>query len=43
MASSQEGTVLEAGWKFQPIAPGTKLAEPAPLYTKLDPLPEATV
>ncbi len=39
----QEGTVVTAGWQFRPITAGTQLAEPAPLYTKLDPLPEATV
>jgi hypothetical protein len=37
----QPGTVLEAGWRFTPVAAGTRLGGPRPLYTKLDPLPMA--
>jgi methionyl-tRNA synthetase len=37
----QPGTILEGGWRFTPIASGTRLGAPRPLYTKLDPLPVA--
>ncbi len=33
---SQAGTVLEAGWRCQPIAPGTVLQPQRPLYTKIE-------
>jgi methionyl-tRNA synthetase len=35
----QPGTVLDEGFRFLPIAAGTRLSQPRPLYTKLDPLP----
>ncbi|GIW12654.1 MAG: methionine--tRNA ligase [Tepidiforma sp.] len=31
-----EGTVRDAGWRFQSIPPGTKLEPARPLYTKID-------
>ncbi len=37
----QAGTVREGGFAFHPIEKGTVLGEAKPLYTKLDPLPEA--
>ena len=38
----QPGTISDQGWAFQRIDPGTLLAEPKPLYRKLDALVEAT-
>lgn len=40
-ALAQPGTVLEGGWRFQPIAAGTQLEPPHPLYTKIDVAEEA--
>ena len=37
----QPGSILEGGFQFTPVAPGTRLGAPRPLYTKLDPLPVA--
>ena len=33
---AQPGTVLEQGWRYHPVAPGTKLNPPQPLYQKID-------
>jgi methionyl-tRNA synthetase len=33
---SQPGTVAEAGWRFQPVAAGTRLQPAEALYTKLE-------
>ncbi len=33
---AQPGTVLEQGWRYHPVAPGTKLNPPKPLYQKID-------
>ena len=38
---AQTGTVLEGGWQYTPIAAGTQLGAPRPLYTKIDPISEA--
>jgi methionyl-tRNA synthetase len=38
---SQPGTVLEAGWAYQPIAAGTRLQPVRPLYTKIETAAEA--
>jgi methionyl-tRNA synthetase len=38
---AQSGTVLDGGWKFAPVAAGTRLAPARHLYRKLDPLPLA--
>ncbi len=38
---SQPGTVLDAGWKYQPIAAGTRLQPARPLYTKIETAEEA--
>ena len=34
--ASREGTPQEEGWRLVVPAPGQPLAEPAPLFTKLD-------
>lgn len=34
----QAGTVLEQGWRYEPVGPGTQLPAARPLYTKIDPL-----
>ena len=33
---AQPGTVLKQGWRYHPVAPGTKLNPPQPLYQKID-------
>jgi methionyl-tRNA synthetase len=40
-ALAQPGTVLDGGWRFQPISAGTQLEPPHPLYTKIDVAEEA--
>ncbi len=35
---AQAGTVLDQGWKHEPIPPGTPLPQPRALYAKIDPL-----
>lgn len=35
---AQTGTVLDQGWKYGPIPPGTRLPQPRALYAKIDPL-----
>lgn len=35
---AQAGTVLDQGWKYGPIRPGTCLPQPRALYAKIDPL-----
>jgi methionyl-tRNA synthetase len=34
---AQPGSIAAQGWSLTPVAGGTKLPTPAPLYTKLDP------
>lgn len=36
---AQGGTVLDQGWQYRPVAPGTQLPPPRPLYTKIESLP----
>lgn len=33
---AQPGAILSHGWRYHPIAPGTRLAPPRPLYAKID-------
>ena len=40
-ALTQPGTVQDQGWRYQPVAAGTQLAAPQPLYTKIDVTEEA--
>ena len=37
---AQPGSVLDAGWRYQPIAAGTQLPPVRPLYTKIEPATE---
>lgn len=40
---AQTGTVLEGGWHYSPIAPGTALHPVRPLYAKIDVAPGEAV
>jgi len=40
---AQPGTVLSAGWHYEPIAPGTELHPVRPLYAKIDTASDAAV